>query len=236
MGSNNVSIAGNGTVASGSYGNVTINGAGTVHGDMTCDTLKINGAGTCEGAVTANVITVNGTGTFRRQVHAGQMNVNGEASIAGGAGVGTLKVKGRLGVSGGVAANLVELKGYMDIGEGCEADTFTSDGVFNIGGLLNAGVVDIRLYGTCKVREIGGESIIVREYRSLWALLGSRRLYADVIEGDKINLENTTAKVVRGVDIDLGPGCEIEVVEYAGELRQGAGAKVGSAVKTTARV
>jgi hypothetical protein len=52
----------------------------------------------------------------------------------------------------------------------------------------------------------------------------------------RINLENTTAKVVRGVDVDVGPGCDIEVVEYAGELRQGAGARVGSAVKIVAAV
>ena len=126
-------------------------------------------------------------------------------------------------------------EGYLDIGEGCEADTFTSAGEFTIGGLLNAGVVDIRVWGTCKVREIGGETIDVRDARTLWGFLGRpRRLYCDVIEGDKISLENTTAKVVRGVDVDLGPGCDIEVVEYAGELRQGAGAKVGSAVKITA--
>ena len=242
MATGNVNISGEGQVASGSYANVTINGAGTVNGDMTCDTLKINGAGTCDGAVTANIITVNGTGTFRRQVHTGQMNVNGESSVAGGAGIGTLKVKGRFTLTGGLAANTVNIRGQMDVGEGCEADAFTSEGVFNIGGLLNAGIVDIQLYGTSKVREIGGESIVVRERRgtfdigSLFGLFGQRRLYADVIEGDKISLENTTAKTVRGVDVDLGPGCDIEVVEYGGELHQGAGAKVGSAVKTTANV
>ena len=39
-------------------------------------------------------------------------------------------------------------------------------------------------------------------------------LAAKVIEGDDIYLENTTADMVRGNKVKIGPGCQIGVVEY----------------------
>ena len=36
----------------------------------------------------------------------------------------------------------------------------------------------------------------------------------DVIEGDNIYIEYTQAKIVRGNTIVIGPGCNIELVEY----------------------
>ena len=43
-------------------------------------------------------------------------------------------------------------------------------------------------------------------------------LTTNLIEGDKITLENTKCKIVRGHDIVIGPGCEIDKVEYTGKL------------------
>ena len=43
-------------------------------------------------------------------------------------------------------------------------------------------------------------------------------LTASSIEGDEIELEDTTADVVRGKRVVIGPGCHIKTVEYIDTL------------------
>ena len=92
------------------------------------------------------------------------------------------------------------------------------------------------MYGPCKAREIGGERIAVRAGRKLgWFWMWhEKRLTADLIEGDDIVLEYTTAKVVRGRNVSLGEGCDVEVVEYTGTFSRADDAKVGGVSKADA--
>ena len=53
-------------------------------------------------------------------------------------------------------------------------------------------------------------------------------LNAEIIEGDEIYLENTKAKVVRGNRVTIGPGCDIDFVEYQNHFQCEKGTKVGS--------
>ncbi|MDP2183565.1 MAG: polymer-forming cytoskeletal protein [Actinomycetota bacterium] len=217
-------INGDGSLSGGAFGAVTINGAGTVHGDVDCSTLRVNGAGDIDGAVKAETVIVNGSASFKREVHAGEMTVNGDSTVHGGAGIGILKVKGRLAIDGGLAAREVELRGDMRVGNDLEAEVFDGEGAFKIGGLLNAGVVDMRVHGASSAREIGGERITVRLPRGFSALSAiftfstDKRLTVETIEGDEIYLESTVAKVVRGGRVQIGEGCDIDLVEYTSEI------------------
>ena len=56
-------------------------------------------------------------------------------------------------------------------------------------------------------------------------------LEAELIEGEEIDLQATKAGVVRGRNVVIGPGCEIERVEYSGSLMVAPEAKVGEQVK-----
>lgn len=118
------------------------------------------------------------------------------------------------------------VRGTLEVESDVNAERFTSWGAFNIRGLLNAGNVEIYLYGPCKVREIGGEKIVVRRnapgkflklIKTFFFAHGGG-LEVEVIEGDEIYLEATRAKIVRGNKVEIGPECEIEVVEYLDEL------------------
>lgn len=232
----NARISGEGTLTGGEYGAITINGAGTLHGDVTCKTLRVNGAGNVEGVLRSDLVVVNGSGRFNRDIQAGEMTVNGDATVVGGAGVGMLNVKGRMTVHGGIHARAVDIKGELNVGADLQAEELSADGAFKVDGLLNAGVVDVRLYGPCRAREIGGERITVGQSRrfaglNIFTFFAEKRLVADTVEGDVVSLELTSAKVVRGRDVTLGEGCEIDLVEYSGELRQAAGAVVRQATK-----
>ena len=84
-------------------------------------------------------------------------------------------------------------------------------------------------------KEIGGETIVVRKSdvsspigRLVKGLIFPKDLLiAATIEGDEVRLEYTKADVVRGTNVSLGPGCEIGLVEYTGELNRHEDAVVG---------
>lgn len=228
-------VNGGGTIGSGSYNNVVINGAGSVTGDLDCATMKINGAGTVDGNLKATSVTVNGSGSFLREFQSGELTVNGDTSITMGAGIGRLKVKGRASVGGSLAAHDVDLRGTIKVDGDCSADTFVGEGVFTIGGLLNAGTVHVQLFGPCAAREIGGEKVTVAQSRKGLAdfvsMFSEKRLRVDTVEADEVWLESTTARVVRGATVTLGSGCDVALVEYTDTLNQAADARVREARK-----
>ncbi len=112
----------------------------------------------------------------------------------------------------------------MTVQGDCTAERFNAKGGFTIGGLLNADRVEIALYGDCRAREIGGSSIAVTVAKhGIYALDKLLRaltrnhpaLAAETIEGDDVTLVRTTAAVVRGKRVVLGPGCVVALVEYS---------------------
>jgi len=225
-------VAGDGALSGGTYGNITVNGAGSINGDIDCLTFKINGASTNTGRVVAQTMVVNGSATINGELQAGLLKVNGDTSVRDGAGVGQLIVNGNCQVGGSVASHQVDLKGYLKVGGDLETDAFSGDGAFQIGGLLNAGLIDLRLHGPASAREIGGERVSVRlgsGWGSLFTFFADKRLITDSVEADQVSLEYTTAKVVRGKDVTIGQGCSIGLVEYAETYTPLAGASVGEA-------
>jgi cytoskeletal protein CcmA (bactofilin family) len=231
----NTRVAGTGDVIGGVYGDVTIAGAGRVGGDIDAITFKVAGTGDVQGKLKATTVSVSGTATFNGDVDAGNMTVSGTADVRGSLRADVLKVAGSTTVSGRVAAQRIEVRGTTKIGGDVQSEVFDAQGVFSVGGLLNAGSVTIRLYGGCDARDIGGERIDVALGKT-WPFLpffGERNLTADSIEGDVVILENTRAKVVRGCDVRIGAGCEIDLVEYTGTYAGAEGVRASRKVETT---
>jgi cytoskeletal protein CcmA (bactofilin family) len=114
----------------------------------------------------------------------------------------------------------IDLKGHLTTQGDCEAEVFTARGIFTIGGLLNVGELDVKLYQNCQAKEIGAERISIRRASLLNHLnlffkpSSNAILSASIIEGDEIYLEHTKAQIVRGKHVTIGPGCDIELVEY----------------------
>lgn len=232
-----VKVAGDGALQGGVYGNITVNGAGSINGDIDCLTFKVNGASTNNGRLVAQTMVVNGTATVNGELQAGLLKVNGDTSVRDGAGVGQLIVNGNCQVGGGLATHQVELKGYLKAGGDLETDSLVGDGAFQIGGLLNAGSIDIRLHGPASAREVGGERISVKlgtGWGSLLAFFADKRLTTDSVEADEVALEYTTAKVVRGKNVTIGQGCAVGLVEYTESYTPLPGASVGEVRQVSA--
>ncbi len=228
---NSASISGVGKISGGTYDRVTISGAGKVTGDLEADELRIAGAGKVEGRVRAREIVVSGSTTFSDSVYGDEMRVSGSARIDGRVEVKELKCSGSLKVNGGISSQYLKSAGHLHVGGDVAAEIFKASGGFHIEGLLSADRVEINLGGRCTAREIGGEKIIVRRggWREKGILFdgliklftggGSEELRAQLIEGDEVYLEDTTAEIVRGKAVEIGPGCRIGTVEYSASLK-----------------
>ena len=233
-------INGSAKTSGGTFNAVRINGSGLISGDVFCRDLVINGSGEATGKVEGDSLRVSGSGRFGSEVKAKDVRVSGSSRFDAGIDCGDINISGSAEIQKGIAAKTVKINGSAKIGGDCSADAFASDGVFEIGGLLNADRIDIHLYWSkSSAREIGGETITVE--------LGNRRfgvvksiltltshnpsLQADVIEGNDIRLEYTTARVVRGNNVTIGRNCNIGLVEYKGLYQRSNDAKVDREIK-----
>jgi cytoskeletal protein CcmA (bactofilin family) len=228
----NLLITGSSAATGGIYDKVRIIGEGTIDGDVECSELKCIGTLDMDGRLKSNRATVVGTCSFSGDVHTHSMKVSGTTAIGGDARLKELRCSGTVEVKGSVYGEQLELKGQLNAKGDCEAEAFTVRGIFEIGGLLNAGILDIKLYRDCQAKEIGGGKIKVRKASTLnpfnffFKPSAYAQLSASVIEGDEVYLENTKADVVRGNRVTIGKGCDIGIVEYKEDFKQMKGAVV----------
>ncbi len=232
-------ISGSGSAIGGQYHEVKISGNGKIKGDVDCSDMRISGHANVIGNVKAEAIKVSGATEFTGSIEAQRMKVYGSAEVGGNLACKEIKLSGSLNVEGNVTGDVIDVHGGIAVKGDCAAERFIANGSFAIEGMLNAGSIELMLhFGPCKAREIGGEIISVKRgsafgFKRLFKTLFQHveELRADSIEGDDIYLEDTKAKVVRGNNVNIGPGCEIDLVEYKNEFQLAKGVKVKNYVK-----
>ncbi|MBD3921200.1 hypothetical protein H8B09_20700 [Paenibacillus sp. PR3] len=204
-----LTINGTGRAAGGWYRNVNVDGLATINGGVKCETMRVNGISKMKGGIEADRLDVNGI-------------MNGEGDIA----ANTVAIEGKVRMRGSVAGDDIRLNGWLKLSGDCEAENVIVNGGFEVSGLLNAGHIEIGLQARCRVNEIGGTSIRVKQTNKRW--IGPLRYFvpmivpqleSKLIEGDDVTLEATLAGVVRGRSVIIGPGCTIGRVEYKTELQ-----------------
>lgn len=244
-GKSDLKISGSGSYQGGIFNNVKISGSATINGDIECVDMGTSGSSKIIGSIRASEVTTSGMCKVSGDVEAGLVKTSGTNNIEGNVKAEELKTSGTTKVGGDVKSDIINISGsiniggnvhtenimvsgLMTIGGDCESERFESSGGFKIGGLLNAGTIKVKLGGKSNVREIGGEKIEVKKWKQ-WGFLGfdeiiknlfnyEARLECESIEGDEVYLEFTKAAVVRGNNITIGRGCEIDTVEYTGNL------------------
>src|SRR5207249_11021237 len=106
-----------------------------------------------------------------------------------------------------------------------EVEEFRSSGSVRSDGGLTAEEVEIDLGGTAKIPTIEAEQIRVKATGGCFRVRGD--LTAERIEGEEIELEATTAALVKGDEVHIGPHCHIDgvearelVVHWSSEVRE----------------
>lgn len=216
-------ISGVGSGSGGKYNNVKLSGMASINGDIECEGLRISGTSDIKGNVRCREMNISGASDIRGNLNAERASTSGASKIGGDAQIAKLSVSGTTEIGGNYQGEEVEIKGSFRVKGDCNAESFKSAGAFGVGGLLNADDIEIKVYGKCKAREIGGENIrvfrgngigfdLVKIVQNLFDKFGS--LIADVIEGDEVLLETTIAKVVRGNNVTIGKDSVVDLVEY----------------------
>ena len=209
---NDLIIEGSGNSAGGNFKTVSIKGNGEIDSDIECNNMKVEGGCNVYGNLKAKTVEIKGTSTIKGICQAENIDIQGSADFGNDISVTDITAKGRININGNF-----------------NAEKFNMEGAFKIRGFLNAGELELKLHGPSEAREIGGEKITVkREARFIFKRIEkmitpfgfNTCLITDVIEGDEIYLEYTTAKIIRGNNIELGPGCEIELIEYKDSYKQ----------------
>ncbi|NGQ95849.1 cell shape determination protein CcmA [Brevibacillus sp. SYP-B805] len=220
----NLTIQGNLHISGGIYHSVKVLGDGFVKGDLECNNLGCLGTLAVEGGLNAHNARIIGVTTVAGSLKANQIRIQGQMEVREHASCQMSRILGALDVRGNLSGEEIRVKGYLATHGDCAAERFYSSGAFHIGGLLNAGIMHIRLHGASEAKEIGGGQIKVKRpaihflHRIFTSVLP--HLQAESIEGDDVFLENTRAKVVRGKRVIIGAGCEIDLVEYQTEYTQ----------------
>jgi cytoskeletal protein CcmA (bactofilin family) len=216
-------INGVGSSNGGRFQNALISGKGTVNGALDCTFFKCSGTSIVKGEVKSQKIKISGSTKIIGNVSTDELLIEGKAAITGDAFVNKLNVRGSGSVDGSIKGEEIKVQGNMVIGRDCEVETFIAEGRFTVGGLLAAEKIEVYHSWNCRVMEMGGENIRIKQkpnfLRGIFKSVFSYKLKTDLIEGDYIELENTKAKVVRGNHIIIGENCEIDLVEYKDSLR-----------------
>lgn len=225
-------ISGTGKIGGGEYDNVKISGSARIEGDIECNYYKCSGSSNANGNVRSKTIEISGSTRICGNVDAEELNVSGSSRILGSVNTKILKVSGSTVIEDTLHTEDVKISGTVSVSKDCEAENFYVKGNFNIGGLLNAGDIDVEMYGKCKAKDIGGENINIKLgtghffMRMISLFSNYAKLETGVIEGDDIYVENTVAKIVRGSNVTIGPNCDIEIVEYRNKVDVGGNSKI----------
>lgn len=228
-------------LSGGAYRDVDVSGSAHIDGDIVCEKFEVSGSVKVAGGVSCEWCRVSGSARIEGNVTAGEFRASGSASVEGNLDAKELhasgsakaegdvtvenemKISGSGSFGGAIRARTVRSSGSLRAGKGIECEALTLAGAFDVGGLINAGNADIELAGQSRLDEIGGEKITVRR-RGILNVLGIQipfltgTLTAGTIEANSVELEGTRAKVVRGAEVVIGPGCEIDRVEYSKSL------------------
>lgn len=217
-------VAGVGKIPSGNYENINISGFGTISGDIYTNKIEVSGKGKSSGEIECKTLYVSGTFKSKKNIKSSEeINISGAAKFAS-IDCNYISVSGKITLDNSLNFNKVNMEGWLTVLENCQGQEFIVDGKVNIKGLLSADIIDISLRGKSYVKEIGGEEIVIKNDGGITVkIFGLSKtimsyMECDLIEGDKINIENTRCKIVRGENVTIGEGCIIDKIECSGNL------------------
>ena len=241
------------------HGSISCQGACKVEGPVRAEGLVVHGAFSTESGceIRADASVHGSLKTEGSCVIGGLAEIKGAVSTEQDFQGKTVRVSGVLKSEAGMRAEEFDVSGVLKAEGDVQAERFRAEGPVTIDGELNADSVELQLVGESMIETIVGGSVQVRALREgsgsqragfrlhldlSQPFLGLRKLdrsggsnpphlAAELIEADEISLECTDCETVRGVNVHIGPGCEIGRVEYSGSLSTDANCTVREKVK-----
>ncbi|WP_339281758.1 hypothetical protein NST94_05440 [Paenibacillus sp. FSL H8-0282] len=188
--------------------------------DMIDPPLKVRGSQFVRENINTVTVDVFGHLSTKGSVSTSKLKVSGDCTIGGNCKANQVNNLGSLRVQNIQADNL-RSSGYMSVAENAAAGTFYAEGAVKIKRLTADSSIEIRLgnRSTVEVMRAGGNIIVKPSSKLINALMHPfRKLTCTTIEGTNITLYRTTADLVCGEEIIVGPGCTIGEIRYSKSL------------------
>ncbi len=233
MASGNVLLLGAGKCIEGKYKKVRVIGSGQIEGDITCE--KLTSAGAAQ--VTGNIY-------FER------CKVSGAFEVKGNLEGKCLRIMGAGEVGGKIRVETCRAYGAIEVKDNINAEYFIVRGAIECIGSINCEKIMVELLGKCVVEEIGaseiaiGQKVKIKEKSIKHKMINKMRMHigkeegdlrAQAVEGDKIYLDHAKVDTVSGGEIEIGPYCEIERLEYTKSVKIHESSKVKEQIQIITR-
>lgn len=229
----NLTIMGESSTAGGKFDKMRVMGECQVNGDLEVRSCKVMGNCTVNGGMTCGYFRNMGEVTVHGELNADEMRLIGQTSVKEQCSVRKAGIYGELNCDRTLSGEEMLVRGMLHSRGNVSLEKLDMKGGIFVDGLLNCGTIEIVLKFDADnyVREIGTGSISVKKKRSIFNHAPVVNFQADLIEGDDIDLEYTTARVVRGARVAIGTGCKIDRIEYTETYTSERHTEVGEAVK-----
>lgn len=231
--------SGSSVLDGGCYNRISVSGSCKISSDLVCREIRSSGSTRTCGSVDCSG-PIHSSGSFHcgGAMSAQSLTSSGSVKIEKGLTVqGNVHSSGGLSVGGDVKCTQLTCSGGLKVEGDVEAERFETSGGVNVTGMINADEINIQLaMGQNHAGDLGGTKVTVSQsvtsglLSSLWKNAGGS-LTASSIEGDEVELDRVKAKVVRGVNVVIRGGCDIEQVEYTETCTVEENARVGNCVK-----
>lgn len=225
-------------------------GSANVSGNVYCEgDAHCSGSGHFGGSLECKELHASGSCHISKYLRCTSAHLSGASKVCGNMECETARCSGATEVYGDVTFRELTMSGVSKIHGNASGENVRISGITEIGGLLNAENIEIFIDASVmresqvRIKEIGCTNITVTPrtngFNSIFDSLFGKKgticrcalVCCEVIEGDEVNLFGTKAKIVRGRNVKIGEGCEIERVEYSGSIEIADGAVVNNQVK-----
>lgn len=225
----NLNISGSGSYPGGVFDKVSIAGSGKITGDIQCEKFSSSGSSKIEGNIHCGTFIVNGSNKVEGSVDGQSIQINGACKITGNVTGGKLTICGSSKIEGAIKVNHLGVYGSAKIEQDIEAEEVEIMGAMNHEKFINAERVVISSKGSggqMQFNEIGASSVVINQqgeegfWQRVIGLFNSRTgyVYGKCIEADYVKIEGAQIEVIRGTNIEIGPNCEVDVVEYTDSI------------------
>lgn len=182
--------------------------------------LKVRGSLILKEEVRADTVDVIGHLSVQNNVTTAKLKVSGDCSIRGHCRAEQVINLGGLRVQH-IQADRLQSSGYLSVAQDAAVETFYAEGAVKIHRLTAGKSIVLRLGNKSTIEVMRSNDIITVKpsLKLINALIPYfRKLTCKTIEGASITLYRTTADLVCGEDIIIGPGCSIGEVRYRKSL------------------
>ncbi|MET1248458.1 hypothetical protein ABWW58_06700 [Sporolactobacillus sp. STCC-11] len=229
----NLKVMGETQSNGGTFDKVSIMGECSVTGSIEANTCKVMGECSVSEDLSCDYFRNMGEVTIGGRLAAAESRLIGETHVKGDCALQQASIYGELFAARNLTGEEMKVRGALHAEGNVSLETLDMQGGINVEGLLNCDAIDIVLKFNTQnyVKEIGAGHVSVKRRRTLFNTALTNMFRAETIEGDRVSLEYTEAKVVRGIDVEIGEGCTIDRVEYSGSYKTSGKFTVGQAVR-----